>query len=301
MDTQHMRYTVGVNPSPAEGELSVLFSGEAQTQPLHQMGPAIHDYYLIHTVLSGFGRFIIRGKTYECAKGDTFVIFPGELFSYQADERQPWHYIWTAFVGNSAADLLTSLGITPEQPIISGCIHPKIADYYRQLHDCFQSDYVLELSNLEACGWIRLLLHQFGALKRQLEVSEPDRDNAAEHIIKQAVQILSLQYTQAISIEQMSNMLGYHRTHLCKLFKQSTGLSPMQYLLKIRMDRAEYLLSTSMTIDQVSSSVGFADALYFSKKFRKWKGQSPSEYRQALRTGPKRSGGEVDEMAAYGL
>ncbi len=275
----------------------MLFSGEAQTQPLHQMGPAIHDYYLIHTVLSGFGKFIIRGKTYDCAKGDTFVIFPGELFYYQADERQPWHYLWAAFVGHGAAELLTSLAISPEHPIISDCFHPKITECYRQLHDCFQSDYVPELSNLEACGWIRLLLHRFGAAKRQLEVSDPARDGATDHIIKQAIQFLTLQYTQSISIEQMSNMLGYHRTHLCKLFKQSTGVSPMQYLLKIRMRRAEYLLSTSMTIEQVASSVGFGDALYFSKKFRKWSGQSPSEYRQTLRVGPKRSGGDADEVA----
>ncbi|TFE29435.1 helix-turn-helix transcriptional regulator [Cohnella luojiensis] len=288
MDPEHRYLSVGMNPSPSDGELSVLFSGEGQPQPLHQMGPAIHDYYLIHTVLSGYGQFVIRDKKYNCVKGDTFVIFPGELFFYQADEWQPWHYIWVAFVGHGAKGLLTSLGVTPEQPFISGCLHPKIPEIYRQLHDCFHSDYVPDLSNLEAGGWVRLLLRQLGAAKRQLEVVDPVRDNATEHIIKQAIQFLSLQYTQSISIEHMSNMLGYHRTHLCKLFKQSTGVSPMQYLLKIRMQRAEALLATSMTVDQVASSVGYGDALYFSRKFRKWSGQSPSEYRQTLRTSPKR-------------
>jgi len=54
----------------------------------------------------------------------------------------------------------------------------------------------------------------------------------------------------------------------------------MNYLLKIRMERAKLLLLEPLTIEQVASSVGFTDALYFSKQFKKWYGRSPSEYRQ---------------------
>jgi len=106
--------------------------------------------------------------------------------------------------------------------------------------------------------------------------------------VKQAIQFLTLQFTQPISIARLASLLGYHRTHLCKLFKQSTGLSPMQYLMQIRMQRAELLLGTPMPVEQVASSAGFPDALYFSKKFRSWSGQSPTEYRKALRNSPER-------------
>jgi AraC-like DNA-binding protein len=53
----------------------------------------------------------------------------------------------------------------------------------------------------------------------------------------------------------------------------------MHYLLKLRMERAKLLLQEQLTIEQVASSVGFTDALYFSKQFKKWSGSSPSEYR----------------------
>ncbi|WJH37586.1 helix-turn-helix transcriptional regulator [Paenibacillus sp. CC-CFT747] len=78
----------------------------------------------------------------------------------------------------------------------------------------------------------------------------------------------------------MAQTLGYHRTYLSKIFKQQTGLSPMNFLLKIRMERARLLLEKPLTIEQVASSVGFSDALYFSKQFKKWYGASPSDYRQ---------------------
>jgi AraC-like DNA-binding protein len=288
MNPEHDYFSLGMNPSPADGELTVLFSGEGKPQRLHGIGPAIHDYYLIHTVLGGEGVFIIRDQEYHCSLGDTFIIFPGELFSYKADGFQPWHYIWVSFVGHGAAELMGTLGVSPEQPIIHASLNPKIRGYYNELYHCFKSNNPPELSNLEAGGWVRLLLQQFGLAKLKLNDVKLTLDTTIDHVIKQAIQYLTLQFTQPISIEHMSNMLGYHRAHLCKLFKQATGLSPTQYLLRIRMQRAELLLATSMTIDQVASSVGYSDALYFSRKFHKWRGQSPSAYRNTLRNFPER-------------
>jgi len=290
MNPQHHSYSVAINPSPSENaDITVLFSGHAQPVPMHQMGPAIHDYYLIHTVTSGKGEFIIRDECHKCGPGDTFIIFPGELFSYQADLIEPWHYMWVAFVGHGAAESMALIDASPEQPIISGSFGPSLQNYYDQLHRCFDSASFPELVNLEAGGWVRLLFRELGLARKKLVTHQYAADSAVDLVVKQAIQFLSLQFTQPISIEHMSSMFGYHRTHLCKLFKQSTGLSPMQYLLRIRMQRAELLLATSMPVDQVASSVGFSDALYFSKKFRKWQGQSPTEYRKALRSIPKRS------------
>jgi len=77
----------------------------------------------------------------------------------------------------------------------------------------------------------------------------------------------------------LSRNLGYHRAHLFNAFKARTGLSPKQYLTKIRIDKAKELLAGPLTIDQIASSVGFNDALYFSRQFKKSTGMSPSEYR----------------------
>ncbi|WP_239616031.1 helix-turn-helix transcriptional regulator [Cohnella mopanensis] len=290
MTSEHYSFTVSMNPSPTAEELSVLFSGEAAPVPLHKMGPAIHDYYLIHTVLSGYGDFLLGDRSYRCGVGDTFIIFPGEMFTYQADGDEPWSYAWVGFEGHGAAAIMSAMGISPEQPIVRGSLNPNIKSHYEQLRLCFDSVPYPELTNLEAGGWLRLLLQRFGIALKKLDHRGSEPASASDLIVKQAIQYLSLQFTQPISIGHLAGMLGYHRTHFCKLFKHSTGLSPMQYLLNIRMQRAEILLvSTPMTIEQVASSVGFGDALYFSKKFRKWRDQSPSEYRRALRNIPKRS------------
>jgi AraC-like DNA-binding protein len=283
MIPDHISYCSSINAAPNQGELAVLFSGDAQPVPGHYIGPAVHDYYLVHTVLSGEGTYETAGKQYKCMPGDTFVIFPGVLFRYEAGRSNPWHYTWVAFVGRSGEKMLSDLGITPEQPVINGSGGRKVCSVYRRLiRSLLQTDYPV-LADLEAAGWLRVLLSEFGMANRGRLPEQKTERSDMERQVDRAIRWLTLQYAQPVSIEGMAHSLGYHRTHLSKMFKQTTGLSPMQFLLKIRMERAQTLLATNLTIHQVASSVGYPDALYFSKLFRKWCGHSPSEYREALK------------------
>lgn len=282
----HVYYRCSINPSPGAGDLNVLFSGDAQPDGGHGIGPAIHDYCLIHTVLSGRGEFTLGEGRYHCGAGDTFIIFPGEMFAYCADKEEPWRYAWFALTGTELSAYLQAIGATPDNPVVvAGGLNTAVQHYYAQLYTCLgSSEETPELLNLEAEAWARLLLKELSKANMLRSSTAASAQDASHRVIQQAVQHLTLQYTQPISIQQLANMLGYHRTHLCKLFKRYTGLSPMQYLLNIRMTRAEHLLKTEkdMTIDQIASSVGYGDALYFSRKFHAWQGLSPSSYRQGV-------------------
>lgn len=127
-----------------------------------------------------------------------------------------------------------------------------------------------------------------GALAEAAETGTPDivrPGNDGEQLVQQVIRYLSSQYTEAVSIEAMAETLGYNRAYLSRLFKQRTGLSPMTFLLKLRVDKARLLLRErlELTIEQIASSVGFYDPLYFSKQFRRFFGQSPTSYREAIR------------------
>lgn len=281
----HSLYRIGMNPSPGVHDLTVLFSGEGIPVPRHKIGPVIHDYCLIHTVTDGAGVFECAGSVYPCRAGDTFVILPGVLFSYQADERCPWHYHWVAFQETGAPRLLADMGITPARPVVS-CREPddlsELMSMYRGIRLAFsQSDYP-RLEDLQASGLLRLLLHKLSMLNLDFLPSGPQDVPDIERGVRQAERLLSTQYHQQLSIGQLAGTLGYHRAHLSKAFRQHTGLSPKQYLMKVRMEKAKSLMNTSFSIHEIASSVGFNDALYFSKQFRKWTGLTPSEYRAGL-------------------
>ena len=100
-----------------------------------------------------------------------------------------------------------------------------------------------QLEELESEGWLRLLLRELGRTNTHHITAKPTAETDIKRQVGQAIRYLELQYTQAVSIEHLARSLGYHRTYLCKMFKQSTGLSPMQYLFNIRMERAKQLLA----------------------------------------------------------
>lgn len=286
MNPEHYDFTVGINLTPVEQDLAVLFSGEAKPFPGHKIGPSVHDYYLIHTVLDGEGLFESGTFAKQCVSGDTFIIFPGSLFSYQADHNRPWHYAWVALQGIGVQELLSSVGITREQPVLHSTDIAELQRLYERIRVAFQQSAYPRLESLEASGWTRLLLHQFGVGNLSALPAHPkEMPEIIDRQIDQAIRWITLQFHQQISIDHMASSLGYHRVHLSKAFKQRTGLSPKQFLLKMRMDKARELLGGPLTIDQVATSVGFNDALYFSKQFRKHTGVPPSEYRAGLRNG----------------
>ena len=280
IDKDHYYFDVAVNPHHRHGEMIVLFSGEGRPKELHNTGPGIHDYFLLHTVLSGYGFFSLNGKHYRCGAGDTFLIFPGALFQYTADEREPWHYVWAAFLGHRCEPLLHQLGWSVERPVMRGAGR-KTFSLYRKLRRALHRPARAALADLEAEALLRLLLHEIAKANLALL---PDDSAAAEsppqQVVTQAMRWLELQFDRPISIGQLSKSLGYHRTHLSKLFKQTVGLSPMQYLMQLRLERAKTLLDSRFTVEQVASSVGFSDPLHFSKQFRKRYGMSPTAYRK---------------------
>ncbi|MNC46370.1 HTH-type transcriptional regulator CdhR [compost metagenome] len=112
----------------------------------------------------------------------------------------------------------------------------------------------------------------------------PVGESVVQRIVKQMIQYMSSQYAYPMSIEQMCHSLGYNRAYLSRIFRKETGVTPVSYLLKLRIEKSRQLLRarTELSIEQIAASVGMTDPLYFSRQFRKIYGKSPSEYRKSV-------------------
>jgi len=275
-------YSVASNPIFQEqSEIHVLFSGESQTKPQHILGPKVYDYYLLHHVISGRGLFSIEQQSYTLEAGDSFLISPEQLISYVSDEVDPWHYRWVAFDGTAAARILQEVGFTTHQPIVRMTDSSPILSAMQQIQQAFQSR--KPSSHLLATGYLYHILAAYrDILSHNEELVTPDQHS--QHAVRQMIRYLSTQYAQPISIEDMAESLGYNRAYLSRIFKQATQMSPVTFLLKLRIDKGRLLLRerTELTIEQISASVGIQDALYFSRQFRRFYAMSPTEYRVAI-------------------
>jgi AraC family transcriptional regulator len=86
-----------------------------------------------------------------------------------------------------------------------------------------------------------------------------------------------------VRLDTLAHEVGVSAFHFSRLFRQSTGSSPHQYLLQRRLDRAKTLLrQPAISLAEISAATGFADQSHFTKVFRQFTGVTPSEYRRQL-------------------
>ena len=86
------------------------------------------------------------------------------------------------------------------------------------------------------------------------------------------------------SLEAMAATAGITPSHFCRVFKRATGISPHQYVMKARLDRAQQMLvQTEMNLAGIAESLGFTSQSHFSRAFRVYAGCAPSAYRQRER------------------
>jgi len=98
--------------------------------------------------------------------------------------------------------------------------------------------------------------------------------------LDRAIEILSRDYSQNISVAQLAESCGISETYFRKLFQRVYGVSPMAYLTNRRISYArELLVNTGLSVEDISYDSGYRDPAYFCRIFRKICGMSPSEYR----------------------
>ncbi|KZS43539.1 AraC family transcriptional regulator [Paenibacillus glucanolyticus] len=99
----------------------------------------------------------------------------------------------------------------------------------------------------------------------------------AAHAIEEK---LSSGLTEDISVAAVSKELNLSRSQCSKLFRQVYGISPRQYISRQKLSLAkELLITTHLPMTAIADKLGFRSASHFSRQFRRWTGQSPTEYR----------------------
>lgn len=103
--------------------------------------------------------------------------------------------------------------------------------------------------------------------------------------VKQVIEYITLNYTQKISIADLSAYSHMSASHLSKLFKEETKQTITEYIASYRCRQAaEMLKNTTLSISDISSYVGYLDNNYFVKVFKKFYGMTPGEYRNTTLT-----------------
>lgn len=258
-------------------DITVYQCGMEKCKKSHSYGPAIRDHYLIHFVLEGSGVFYVNGKSYRIKKNQGFLICPSVVTYYKADKEEPWVYTWVGFKGIKAEKYLKLANLDQENPVF-GCT--EVAFVQR----CFEN--MRKYTELKYGRELRLqgLLIMF--LSELIEEAGKNviiSSNYKEIYIKKSLQFVETNYSSKISIAEMAKSVGLNKNYFSTFFRENIGVTPQQYIIKYRINKACELMSNQgLTIGDISRSVGYDDALGFSKIFKREKGISPWKYRQQV-------------------
>lgn len=156
---------------------------------------------------------------------------------------------------------------------ILGCIHRMIEEYYKR-------DVGFELA-IKAQIY-DLIVHLLrGYTKKFIDEYELHERNEVLQRFKKVIEYMDQNYTEKTDLQKLSKMVEISTGHFCRLFKQITGMSAMNYMNDLRLNKAVNLIKNSnLNMTEIAMCCGFNDSNYFSRVFKKHRKISPMQFRR---------------------
>ncbi len=258
----------------SNSDLTLYSAGHEACGPGQHYGPRVRPYQLIHFVLAGRGSLSINGQVFEVSAGDAFLIPAGQVSYYEAARDDPWTYAWVNFLGiRSQAYMHRIMTACAEGYVIRGLEMEKYRSTVFELLS-FQEDTTSSFLAVNSI-LLRIMSYLFA------DIDFHEQDWGQKHAADEIRFYLDMNYPKNLKLKEVAAQLGYHPHYLTRIFRERFGIAPKQYLMDLKLKKACGLLrSTGLPVAVVAESLGFEDALAFSRLFKREFGQSPSSYRR---------------------
>lgn len=274
-------FSFSVFPNENFLDLRIYQYGYEQCASLQSFGPFIRNHYLFHYIISGRGSLDateedgVTTHRYELQAGQGFLICPGLINTYFADEGSPWKYVWIEFDGLHASESLRYAGLSAARPIY-------------QADDEEQSQKVRDLmlyvaehpdaSALHLIGYLYLFLDAL--LQTSSTRLSAQSSQLKDFYIQEAVNYMEQNYHRSLSVEEVADACRLNRSYFSKLFKENMGCPPQEFLIGVRLAKAaELMCSSSAPISEIAVRCGYSNQFHFSRAFKKRYGTPPQKWR----------------------
>jgi len=231
------------------------------------------DWLLIYTE-EGAGRLASASAEGPTQPGEVTLYAPGERQDYKTDTTTGrWHLLWSHFTPRPSWKPWLGWPIgrhgVKSLYLEEGDVRDGFVAALRRMINAFRRRMPDFTANAleEALLWTRVAASREGSSR-----SDPR--------VREAMDYLIANLQEPYQLEKLARHCGLSVSRLAHLFKASTGSSPQQYFEQQRMWHAGQLLRvTGLGIAEVAAEVGYNDPFYFSNRFRRYAGKSPSQFR----------------------
>lgn len=273
------------------------------TMPLNWYLPKriILDYELLY-IMEGEAVVTINKKIYRASPGDLFLIRPMVLhsiqsvgkvplrqphvhfdFFYQEDSTEVYIPVWPMIDPGEdlhlvRKDIVGNLNI-PDKIVLPGTF--KFERLLFSLIDEYESGSIYSLVRQKA-----YMLELLAYIMEECNLYETDGQDLPKDVISamgEAKTYIQNNVNRKLHVEELAKRIGFSRNYLCKMFQKCYGLTPMQFHMSLRMDRARYLLSVKgCSVTETAYELGFDSIHDFSRVFKRENGIAPLYFKQII-------------------
>lgn len=251
--------------------------------------------YIIFYVQEGLFEIEVNGQIHALKEGDLCLLQPGDMHTIRGITNTINPYVHLDFFYNplresSFVTLPGQLDMTPYlsymQPRLQHCEALRIPVKLETAHSNKMRDLVLKMieswqqqtymgiveANQLAHEWLTRLFKSY--------MQPQPRALSPKPFLNWITSYLAFHISEPINVGDMAQRAGLSISRFNVLFKRNFGMTPYQYLLKLRIDHSQELLKEGMSIQKVSEYCGFTDVHHFSKMFKSATGVNPGYYKK---------------------
>ena len=219
--------------------------------------------YDLWIVFEGSGNFYIDGMKYNLRAGKALLLFPGSYVHATHDPENPLYVIAIHF------DFLNGA--------------PDVAQKHL-FFDNFHKDFVHELMWRSVNAGINQQKEEANFwLSASLKELLPEPQNTSFSFYNEKIEELCNEMIvhpeRRITVSDMASHLNLCKDHFARVFKEVKGCTPQKYLIKIKIDKACYLLlNSNQTIAEIADQLGYNSVNFFCRQFKTITGTTPKQY-----------------------
>lgn len=251
-----------------------------------------HDNYEMVYIKKGMAVFEVSGQPVPIGPNDIIIIKPGQPHKFTVDSEYDCEFIVLNFKFESTSDgQVSQVPMGDFLNFVSGMesgsyITLKVSqknEIITLMNRILKERQSNEIGNdlLECLMVMELFVLISRALKMEWENNIKTRSPKVKELIQVAVNYINNNYERDISLGDIAHFVFLSPSYFTRAFKEEVGISPINYLLKTRIERAKELLKeTQMKVSDIALGVGFANQQRFNEIFKKYTGVTPLHYRK---------------------
>lgn len=250
-----------------------------QDHPAHHRfdkkhGRILQEYSLVY-IVNGRGNYHSpKTGSLPVAAGSAFIVFPNEQHLYHPDPNTGWTEYWIGFDGPNIKRLARKKLFNPQKPIYTIGYNETIINLFIQVIEAVKS----EKPGYQPLvgGAVMYMLGQLHSSEKQMMITGEE-----ENMINHARLLIRANLENGIGPQEIASRLNVSYSRFRKLFKEYTGIAPVQYEIQLKLEKAkEELINTSKSVKEIAFGLNFESSQYFSNQFKKKTNLTPVEFRK---------------------